>query len=137
MREGAGAGARDGAREEPFSLLAATLEVADGTARTEDLRFESTDMSLAAAGRLQLDGTNVNLAGRVQLSEALTAEAGRDLVRYTAEQGRVTLPVTVTGPVDALSVRIDVADAAKRAIRNRATEEAEQAIKKRLGGFVR
>jgi uncharacterized protein involved in outer membrane biogenesis len=137
MREGAGARAREASSDEPFSELAATLAVAGGTARTEDLRFEATDMSLAAAGSLRLDGTNVNLAGRVQLSEALSAEAGRDLLRYTAEQGRVTLPVAITGPVDGLSVRIDVADAAKRAIRNRAVEEAEKAIKERLGGFVR
>jgi hypothetical protein len=36
--------------DEPFSNLGATLTVADGTARTDDLTFESKDLTLTAAG---------------------------------------------------------------------------------------
>jgi hypothetical protein len=48
----------------------------------------------------------------------------------------VTLPATITGPADNLSVKIDVADMAKRAITNRAIEEAEKQLKG-LGGLLR
>jgi uncharacterized protein involved in outer membrane biogenesis len=121
--------------DEPFSRLGATLAIVNGTASTQDLLFESDNLRLAAAGAMRLDGSNVQLAGKLQLSDKLTAEAGRDLVRYTQEQGRVTLPVTITGPVAAPVVRVDVADAAQRAIRNRAQEEAQKAIKKGLEGL--
>ena len=75
--------------------------------------------------------------GRVQLSDELTSQAGTDLVRYTRENGRVTLPVTVTGSTGALAVRIDVGDMLKRAIRNRAEDEAKKAIMKGLGGLFK
>ena len=126
-----------GSTDEPFTRLGATLRIANGLAATDDLRFESKDLILTAAGSVRLDASNVDLAGRVQLSDELTKQAGSDLTRYTAEQGRVTLPATITGPADNLSVRIDVADMAKRAITNRATEEAEKQLKKGLGGLLR
>jgi uncharacterized protein involved in outer membrane biogenesis len=124
-------------RDERFSRLGATLTVAGGSASTQDLRLESKDLLLAAAGAVRLDGSAVNLLGRVQLSEALSQRAGRDLLRYTQEQGRVTLPATITGPAENLQVRIDVADMAKRAITNRAAEEVQKALKNGLGGLFK
>jgi hypothetical protein len=70
------------------------------------------------------------------LSEELSKQAGRDLARYTQQEGRVTLPVTITGSAESPQVRVDVASAAKRAITNRATEEVEGAIKRGLGGLL-
>jgi uncharacterized protein involved in outer membrane biogenesis len=125
-----------GSTDEPFTRLGATLRVANGAASTDDLRFESKDLLLNAAGTIRADTTSVDLAGKVQLSDELSKQAGSDLARYTQDQGRVTLPATITGPAANLSVRIDVADMAKRAITNRATEEAEKRLKG-LGGLIR
>ena len=134
-RADAGGGAAS--RDEPFSRLGTTLTIAGGSASTTDLRFESPDLLLGATGTLHLDGSSVNLAGRAQLSEELSRQAGRDLVRYTQEGGRVTLPVTVTGSAAAPHVRIDVADAAKRAVVNRATEEGQKTLKKALDSLFK
>jgi hypothetical protein len=116
---------------EPFTRLGATLALAGGTATTKDLRFESSNLLLDASGSFRLDASNVDLTGKVQLSDELTAKAGQDLVRYTAENGRVTLPASISGPADKLQVRIDTGAVLKRAITNRANEE----IKKALGGL--
>jgi uncharacterized protein involved in outer membrane biogenesis len=121
---------------EPFTRLGATLAIAGATATTDDLRFESTDLLLDAAGSLRLDGNAVDLSGRVQLTDELSRKAGQDLLRYTAEDGRVTLPVAVSGPASNLSVRIDMSAVLKRAIVNRAAEEAKDAIKKGLGSLL-
>jgi uncharacterized protein involved in outer membrane biogenesis len=137
MRSGAANQTLGHSRDEPFSRLGATLTVAGGSASTQDLRLESKDLLLAAAGAVRLDGSAVNLRGQVQLSEALSQQAGRDLVRYTQEQGRVTLPATITGPAGHLQVHIDVADMAKRAITNRASEEVQKALKNGLGGLFK
>lgn len=132
------AGAASGSADEPFTKLGATLAIAGGAADTNDLRFESKDLLLTAAGSVRLDGSAINLAGRVQLSDELSKQAGRDLVRYTQDQqGRVTLPATITGTAAAPSVRINVADMAKRALVNRANEEAQKALKNGLGGLFR
>lgn len=126
-----------GTRDERFTKLGATLAIAGGSARTDDLRFESKDLLLAAAGTVRLDGSAINLAGQVQLSDELSKQAGRDLIRYTQEGGRVTLPVTIAGSADAPQVRIDTAGMARRAVTNRANEEAKKALKKGLSGLFK
>lgn len=125
-----------GSRDEPFSRIGGTLNVAGGAASTQDLKFESKDVLLDAAGAVRLDGSAINLKGQVQLSDELSQQAGRDLVRYTQDQGRVTLPATITGSAESPQVRIDVASMAKRAITNRANEEAQKVLKKGLGGLL-
>ena len=124
-----------GSRDEPFSRLGATLTVAGGSASTQDLRLESKDLLLSAAGAVRLDGSAINLRGQVQLSDELSQQAGRDLVRYTQQEGRVTLPATITGSASSPQVSIDVADMAKRAVTNRAMEEAQKTLKKGLEGL--
>jgi uncharacterized protein involved in outer membrane biogenesis len=137
MRAETGTPSDMGSADEPFSDLGATLTVENGVARTGDLRFESEDLSVTAQGAIGLDGNPITLTGRMQLSEQLTKEGGTDLARYTQEQGRVTLPVTISGSADNLSVRVDVGEMMQRAIRNRATEEAQKAIERNLGGLLR
>ena len=95
----------------------------------------STDVDLNAAGSLRLAAMTADLAGRAQLSETLSRQAGTDLYRYTQEGGRVTLPVTVTGPIQRLSVRVDVGDVAVRALRNRVRDDLEKVIEKKLPGL--
>ena len=130
-------GAGLGSRDEPFAKLGATLAIANGTVTTQDLRFESKDLLLAGAGTVRLDRSAINLLGQVQLSDELSKQAGRDLVRYTQDSGRVTLPVNISGSADAPHVRIDVASMAKRAITNRANEEGQKLLKKGLGSLLK
>jgi uncharacterized protein involved in outer membrane biogenesis len=134
---------RSGAREqagggsEKFSKLGATFAIANGVARTEDMRFESPDVLLAAVGNVRLDGQNVELSGPLQLSEALSKQAGRDLVRYTAQDGRVTVPVTVEGPVDDLKVGVGLTELAKRAVMNKATDEMKKGLLQGLKRIIK
>ncbi len=125
-------------RDEPFEAIRATLAIGGRTATTEDLEFLGQNVTMNARGSVALNGSAVNLTGRVRLSEELTKQAGTDLVRYTRDEtGRVTLPVSVTGPVQALSVHVDVGNLIKRAIQNRIEDEAQKAIMKGLGGLFK
>lgn len=126
-----------GTRNEPFTKLGTTLTIANGVATTQDLRFQSKDLLLTAAGTVRLDRSAIDVRGDVQLSDELSKQAGRDLVRYTQEGGRVTLPVTIAGSVDQPQVRIDVGGMAKRAIANRANEEGQKLLKKGLGSLFK
>jgi uncharacterized protein involved in outer membrane biogenesis len=129
--------AERGARNEPFTRIGATLKVASGVAHTSDLRLESKDLLLSAAGMIALDGTSLDLAGTVQLSEALAARAGRDLVRYTQVDGRPTMPVRISGSANAPRVSVDVGGVLRQAITNKAKEEIGNTIKRGLGGLIR
>jgi uncharacterized protein involved in outer membrane biogenesis len=117
---------------ERFARLGATLSIAGGRMMTNDFAMTSPDVDLLAAGTIALDSMSTAFNGRVQLSEALSKQAGTDLYRYAQENGRVTLPVSVTGPMGDLSVRVNLVDAAARALRNRAEEEAKKALERNL-----
>jgi len=123
------------AGSEAFTRMGASFTLGGGVARTKDLAFESDDVSLDAAGQIGLDGSNINLAGRVRLSEALTQQAGRDLVRYTQEGGRVTVPVSISGSAGDLNVRLETVDLLRRALTNKALEEAGEALRRGIGGL--
>lgn len=122
---------------EKFSRLGATLTLSNGVMSTRDFAMAATDVDLNAAGAISIANMSTKLEGQVQLSEALSKQGGTDLYRYAQQDGRVTLPAVVSGPLSNLSVRIDVAQAATRAIRNRATEEVNKAIERNLPGGLR
>jgi uncharacterized protein involved in outer membrane biogenesis len=127
----------DASEAERFSRLGVTLSLADGLVTTRDFSMTSTDTDLTGAGTIRLADMTTRLDGQVRLSEALSAKAGTDLYRYAQEGGRVTLPTSVSGPINGLAVRIDVGEAAKRALRNRATEEAQKVIERNLKGGLK
>jgi hypothetical protein len=106
--------------------------LADGVIRTNDFAMQSTDVHLTGAGALALATMATEVQGQVRLSPELSKKAGTDLYRYAQQDGRVTLPVTVSGPLAGLSVRIDLSQAASRAIQNRANEELNKAIERNL-----
>lgn len=126
-----------GSRDEPFTHIGATLKIVRGVAHTNDLRLESKDLLLSAGGTIALDGSSLDLAGTTQLSDALAARAGRDLVRYTQVDGRPTLPVRISGSADAPRVSVDVGGVLRQAITNKAKEEIGNRIKRGLGGLIR
>jgi uncharacterized protein involved in outer membrane biogenesis len=131
------AASRAGSGEaERFSHLGATLSLANGVIRTSDFAMSSTDVDLTGAGAVAIANMTAKLQGQVQLSGELSKKSGTDLYRYTQQDGRVTLPATVSGPLASLSVQIDLAQAASRALRNRATEEIKKAIERNLPGGI-
>ena len=130
MRGGAASQATSTSTTESFSSLDGTFAIANGAATTSDLTFTSNDVLLAANGAVRLDGSSINLSGPMQLSDDLSKQAGRDLVKYTQKDGRVTVPATVTGSADNLHVGIDTGDLAKRAVTNAATDEAKKLLQK-------
>jgi hypothetical protein len=126
-----------GPRDEPFTKLGGTLSIANGSASTQDLRLESKDLTVAAAGALKLDGSAVDMRGDVQLSPELTKQAGSTLVRVSQQDGRVTLPLTIKGAAGSYGVNIDASAMAKRAITNEVNDQAQKAMKKGLGGLFK
>lgn len=137
MRPGSTQNLADRSKDEPFSKLGATLAIANGAVSTNDLLFVSRDLHLSAQGVVQLSAATVDLKGTLQLSDELSKQAGQDVLRYTQDQGRLTLPATITGPSSAPIVRIDAGDMAKRAARNAATDEAQKHLKGGLSGFLK
>jgi hypothetical protein len=114
---------------ESFSKLGATFNLANNVMTLTDLSFLSRDVELKGGGTVRLTGSALDVKANAMLSEDLTRQAGTDLVRFTAENGKVTLPATVTGTLDDPKVRIDVGNAAKRAVTNELKTQGESLLK--------
>lgn len=121
-----------------FSTLGGPLTLANGVLSSDKLALDSRDVDVAARGELRLPSGVVEAKGDVLLSKELTAQAGTDLRRYAGENGRVVVPVTVSGELSSPTVFVDVAAAAKRAIDNelkrRTGDLLKGLFKKKKGG---
>jgi uncharacterized protein involved in outer membrane biogenesis len=129
--------AASGPRDEPFTRLGGTLTIANGSASTQDLRLESKDLTVAAAGALKVDGTAIDMRGDVQLSPELSKQAAGTLVRVSQQDGKVTLPLTIKGAAGSYGINVDASAMAKRAITNEINDQAQKAMKKGLGGLFK
>jgi uncharacterized protein involved in outer membrane biogenesis len=99
--------------------------------RADALALHSRDVDLVGSGTLAT--ATKALAGKfdISLSEALSAQSGNDLRRFTREGNRVVLPANVGGTLESPRVTIDAAAAMKRGLRN----EVEGRLKGLLDRF--
>jgi AsmA protein len=118
---------------EAFETLGGSFILAGGVARSSDLAFESRDVDLDGTGRLSLGDGTVNVRANLRLSEELTRRMGRDGARLTSENGRMTVPAVLSGPIEAPGVAVDVNAMARRA----AAEEAKKQIGRRLNELLK
>jgi uncharacterized protein involved in outer membrane biogenesis len=110
---------------EQFTRISATLAIDREQLRTNNLQFASRDVDMTGTGLLGLapgSGGMLDVRADLRLSEELSAQAGRDLIRYTREGNRIVLPATITGTVAAPRVWINQEQALKRAIKNEVEE---------------
>lgn len=109
--------------ERGFSSVSATFSLADGVLRTDDLAMRSRDVDLRGQGTVRVESATVDFAADLVLSEDLSAQAGRDLYRYTRESSRIVLPATVRGPLTSPTVFVDVNATLRRGLRNAVEDE--------------
>jgi hypothetical protein len=119
------------AASDAFDTIDLQFALQNQVFRADALALHSRDVDLVGSGTLA--AATKALAGRfdISLSEALSAQAGNDLRRYTREGNRVVLPANVGGTLEAPRVTIDAATALKRGLRN----EVEGRLKGLLDRF--
>jgi hypothetical protein len=121
-----------------FSSLGGSFALANSVLTSDNFSITSRDFDMNGRGMLRVDSGAVAARVDVALSPELTAQAGTDLRRYAEQGGRVIVPTTISGSLDAPSVSIDVAAATRRALGNelkrRATDFLGGLFKKKKGG---
>jgi hypothetical protein len=93
--------------------------------------LHSPDVDLVGQGTLAIPAKSLDGHMDLSLSEALSAQAGTDLLRFTRDGNRVLIPATLGGTLDSPRVSIDAGAAARRGLRN----EVERRLKDVLGGL--
>ena len=117
-----------GASSDAFDRIDASFSLARQVVTASALSLHSADLDLVAQGTLDVADKRLDGHADLSLSEALSAQAGSDLVRFTRDGNRVLLPATIGGTLDAPRVSIDAAAAARRGLRNE--------VQRRLGGIL-
>jgi len=116
-----------------FERLDARFSLANRVVDAEMFSLHSDDADVSGGGTLNLDTEALDGRADLTLSEALSKQAGTDLIRYTREGNRVVLPAAVGGTLGMPRLTIDVAAAAKRGLKN----EVERRIQGLFDGLGR
>jgi len=115
----------------PFSTLAATFAVSKGKVKSSDLRLMSSDFDLTGSGSLDMLEATLEIEGSLTFSEkvsaAMVAEKSK-AADYFWDQNRrrVSLPLTMAGPIDAPVPNVDWNAAAGQLARSRLDQELEE-----------
>jgi uncharacterized protein involved in outer membrane biogenesis len=116
-----------------FDRIDARFSLANRVLTADALSLQSRDADIVAQGTLSLAGKELSGHADVSLSEALSAQAGTDLARYTRDGDRIVLPATIGGSLGSPRLSIDAAAAVKRGLRN----EVERRLRNLLDRFRR
>jgi uncharacterized protein involved in outer membrane biogenesis len=109
------------------------FSLANQVFRADALRFNSPDADIVGTGTLAIPTKALDGTLSLSLSEELSKQAGTDLVRYTREGNRVTLPAKLGGTLDKPRITIDAKAAITRGLRN----EGERRLKGLLDGLLK
>ena len=119
------------AGDDAFERIDASFSLARRVVTADVLSLRSSNADIVARGSLSLETKALDGRADLSLSEALSAQAGADLYRYTREGNRIVLPATFGGTLAAPRLSIDAGAALSRGLRN----EVERRLKGLLDRF--
>ncbi|AKJ31193.1 AsmA family protein [Caldimonas brevitalea] len=113
-----------------FSELSATFQIANGVARNQDLDAKSPFLRLNGEGTVDVGKSRIDYLARASVANTSKGQGGDEL---TALRG-VTVPVQLSGPLDAVDWRIQWSAVAAAAAQAAVKHQLEDKLLKELGG---
>lgn len=112
-----------------FSALDASLHIADGVARSDDLELKSPFLRLGGAGSFDIGRGRIDYTARATVTDTAAGQGGAGL---EALRG-VTVPVQLSGPFDAIDWKVQWSAVATAALRHQLKDKLGEALGGRLG----
>jgi hypothetical protein len=106
------------------------VALADQIVRSDDLALRSPDFDVFGRGTLAVPTKAIDARAELVLSERLSAQAGRDLYRFTRSGNRVVLPAVISGTLAQAHVRIDAAAVVRRGLQNEVQRRLEDLLER-------
>src|SRR6266851_406586 len=116
-----------------FAELGASFVIKNGVAHNEDLSAKSPLLRLAGSGDIDIGANSIDYLVKASVVASSAGQGGKDL----AELRGVTVPVKITGPLDAPRFRADLGAAAGDAVKQRAEEKLKERVQDRLKGIMK
>jgi AsmA protein len=117
-----------GGERTDFTELSASFAIRNGVAHNDDLSGKSPLLRLAGSGDVNIAANAIDYIAKVSVVETEGGQGGKEL----AELRGVTVPVKITGPLDAPRFRVELAAAAGDALRQKAEEKLKERAQDRL-----
>jgi AsmA protein len=114
-----------------FTELTATFVIRNGVAHNDDLSAKSPLLRLAGAGDIDIGANSIDYLIKASVVASSGGQGGKDL----AELRGVTVPVKVTGPLDAPRFRADLGAAVGDAVKQKAEDKLKERVQDRLKGL--
>jgi len=111
-----------------FSELGATFFVTDGIARNSDLNAKSPFLRLAGNGLVDIPRSRIDYTVHATVADTSKGQGGAEL----ADLRGVTVPVQLTGPLDAVTWRIRWSAVAADVLKSQAGRKVEEQLKGEL-----
>lgn len=125
-----------------FSSLTGSLEVAGGRIKSSDLLLKTPDLELKDDGSLDLLGGTIDIAGQIVFSETMSQAMVQERSKavdyfWDTDLGRVSLPLTMTGPIASPMPSIDWGVAGGKLVRRKTEDALRDRLKQAgLGGLL-
>ena len=116
-----------------FTELGASFVIRNGVAHNEDLSAKSPLLRLAGSGDVDIGAGSIDYLIKASVVATSGGQGGKDL----AELRGVTVPVKVSGPLDAPRFRADLRATVGDAVRQRAEEKLKERAQDRLKSLLR
>ncbi len=114
----------DARQKTDFSELTASFKIVDGVARNNDLAMKSPLLRVGGEGEINIGADTINYLVKASIVGTSKGQGGRDV----DELRGLTVPVRVTGPLDAPSYKLDFG----AMISDTAKQKVKDAVKSRL-----
>jgi AsmA protein len=112
-----------------FSELNATFRIADGVARNDDLEMKSPFLRLGGAGIIDIGRSRIDYTARTTVAATSQGQEGADLALLRG----LTIPVKLTGPLDAVDWQVQWSAVAAGALGNKVQDKLRDSLGERLG----
>ena len=116
-----------------FTELQGSFVIKNGVAHNEDLSAKSPLLRLAGSGDIDIGTNSIDYLVKASVVASSSGQGGKEL----GELRGVTVPVKITGPLDAPRFRADLGAAAGDAVKQRAEEKLKERVQDRLKGLLR
>ena len=122
-----------GAQRTDLTELAASFVIKNGVAHNDDLAAKSPLLRVSGSGEVDIGAGSIDYLAKVSVVSSSAGQGGRE----AADLRGLTVPVKISGPLDAPRYRVDLKATAGDAVKRKAEDKLKERVQDRLKGLLR
>ncbi|HET7200154.1 MAG TPA: AsmA-like C-terminal region-containing protein, partial [Burkholderiales bacterium] len=122
-----------GSQRTDLTELGASFVIRNGVAHNDDLAAKSPLLRLSGSGEVDVGAGSIDYLAKVSVVSSSAGQGGRE----AADLRGLTVPVKISGPLDAPRYRVDLKATAGDAVKRKAEDKLKERVQDRLKGLLR